>query len=263
MYQRTELLDNLMKYYGIDFLCHGAREDKLGDVFEDYTVEILGSNNFLQKAYQNQLNLTNTDEYIFYEVFKRMRQYSSRIMSLNATRDVKHRFTGGNPKTDVIVELETADGNFTLPISVKQTTAQKVAMAEFDVNTIVREIQITDQRLIYLLEKHQRDASAKFFTADEKDELFKRLSPYRREFVRWVITGTPQPSSDLRYPELLLKFQLDKDDTLLDINCFLPDEYVDSLIYDHHGNIKKGGFGTGLSWTYATGSKGQKIQFKG
>lgn len=263
MYSRTATLSRIMGYYGLDYLYHGAREDKLGDAFEDYTVEVLSSNTLLKKAQSGQLNLRNTDEYIFNEVYDRMLDYSSRISSIKASRDIEHRITGGNPKTDVIVDIEAMDGRFSLPISVKQTTAEKVAMAEFDVNTIVREIHITDRRLIELMEKHQRDASAKYFTAEQKEELFNRLAPYRKEFVRWVITGTPKPSKDLRYPELLLKFQLDKADNILDIDCFSPEEYVDTLIYDRYGNVKKGGFGTGLGWTYATGSKGQKIQFKG
>jgi hypothetical protein len=67
----------------------------------------------------------------------------------------------------------------------------------------------------------------------------------------------------LRFPELLLKFSLTKNDEITDIKCYTVDEYVDYLVYDKNGNNKKGGFGTGLSWTYATGSKGEKIQFKG
>ena len=61
----------------------------------------------------------------------------------------------------------------------------------------------------------------------------------------------------------ILKFSLTKQNEIIAINCYTIDEYVDFLVYDKNGNYKKGGFGTGLSWTYATGSKGKKIQFKG
>ncbi len=164
MYSRTDTLSRIMADYGLNYLSHGAREDKLGDAFEDYTVEVLGSNVLLETAKRGQLNSRNTDEFIFGEVYDRMLDYSSQILSVEASKNIEHRFTGGNPKTDVIVDIETSEGKMSLPISVKQTTADKVAMAEFDVNTIVREIHITDHRLIYLLEKHQRDASAKNFT---------------------------------------------------------------------------------------------------
>jgi len=40
------------------------------------------------------------------------------------------------------------------------------------------------------------------------------------------------------------------------------EDYIHSIIYNKKGNVKNGGFGTGLAWTYATGSGGFKIQFK-
>ena len=62
---------------------------------------------------------------------------------------------------------------------------------------------------------------------------------------------------------MLIKFSLTKSNQILNIHCYTIDEYVDYLTIDRYGNPKKGGFGTGLGWTYATGSKGEKIQFKG
>ena len=78
-----------------------------------------------------------------------------------------------------------------------------------------------------------------------------------------VLQMTRYYSNDLRYPDLLIKFSITKSNQILNINCYTIDEYVDYLTIDRYGNPKKGGFGTGLGWTYATGSKGEKIQFKG
>ncbi len=264
MYPTTPTLSRLMSYYNILNLAHGAKEDKLGDVYEDYCVEILSSSDLLDKAKNNDLNLTNTDEYIFHSVFsKNIIPYIEKIYRISATRNIQHRITGGNPKTDIIIDIQTNDSTLQLPISIKQTTAPKVAMAEFDVNTIVKEIGITDHVLISLLEKHQQDASAKNFTPIEKQELFNRMIAYKHKFVRWVISGTPEPTNDLRYPDLLIKFSLTKSNQISNINCYTIDEYVNYLTINQHGKPKKGGFGTGLSWTYATRSKGEKIQFKG
>lgn len=264
MYQTTARLQRLMNYYRIADLQHGRKEDKLGDAFEDYCVDIFSDNTLLEKFNTQRLNPRDTDEYIFNQVFsKNIVPYAQGIRRISATRDIEHRFTGGNPKTDIIVDIQTRTGTSHLPISVKQTTAQKVAMAEFDVDTIVREIGITDRILIGYLEKHQADASAKYFTEFQKNDLRARLKPYVRKFVRWVVSGTPAPSNDLRYPDLIVKFDISQQTTINDINCFTIEEYVDTLIYDRYGNPAKGGFGTGLGWTYATGSKGSKIQFKG
>ena len=89
------------------------------------------------------------------------------------------------------------------------------------------------------------------------------MRPYARSFVRWVLTGTPIPSDDLRFPQIIVKFQMSKYDEILDIAVYDMEEYVNSVMLDRYGNVKSGGFGTGLGWTYATGSKGKKIQFKG
>lgn len=261
IYERTKTLADLFEKYDISSLSHGAKEDKLGDVFEDYCVELLKSSSLLAKYYANQLNLQNTDEYVFYKILRQQPPMpTTHISSINATRDVEHRYTGGNSKTDVIA---TINGCIQMPISVKQTTANKVAMAEFDVDTIVREIGITDTEVQRLLLKHQVDASAKNFTTIEKDTLKTRLEPYRRKFVRWVLTGTATPNDDLRFPKLIVRFRLNKEDQIEKILICDVDQYVDSIMLDAHGNVRPGGFGTGLAWTYATGSKGRKIQFKG
>ena len=264
MFYHTELLNDLFFKYEIFTLSHGSREDKLGDVFEDYCVEILNNPNYLEKAKHHCLNIENTEEYIFNSILSRLKINANEITFINASRDVEHRYTGGNSKTDVIADIIIDSHNkIILPISVKQTTASKVSMAEFDVETIINEIGIDNTELIHLLYKHQADASAINFTPYEKDLLIKLLIPYREKFVRWVITGSATLTDDLKFPQLLLKFKIDKRDNILDINCYTPDEYISLLIYDKYGNARKGGFGTGLSWTYATGSKGRKIQFKG
>ena len=176
---------------------------------------------------------------------------------------LRQEWQGGNPKTDIIIDVFVDSKIEQKTISVKQTTAPKVAMAEFDVDTIVKEIGIKDDKLKYYLLKHQTDASAKNFTNEEKEDLTRRLKPYLEKFIRWVVSGTPEPKSDLRYPLAIIRFKLNKQIQIEDIHCDTIDQYVNSIIYNSKGNPKKGGFGTGLGWTYATGSKGKKIQFKG
>ena len=264
MFRRTRRLQNLFDEYGITDLVHGAREDKMGDAIEDYCVSILNSTEILNKYKTNCINTNDTDEFIFYNTLSKIPVDKNKIIKIFATRDIEHRFTGGNPKTDMIIEIHCADSRvIPVPISIKSSTVSKVAMAEFDVDTIVREVGIREAELKNLLLKHQVDASAKNFTAEEKEKLYELLIPYARKFVRWVLAGSPVESEDLRFPVLMIKFALTKTDEIKDINVYSIEEYVDSVMLDKNHNIKKGGFGTGLSWTYATGSKGRKIQFKG
>lgn len=263
MFNRSNRLQDLFDQYDISNLVHGAKEDKMGDAIEDYCVSILNSAEILNKYKNNSINTNDTDEFVFYHTMSKIPIEKNKIIKILATRDIEHRFTGGNPKTDIIIEIHCNDKVISVPISIKSSTVAKVAMAEFDVDTIVREVGIKEGELKDLLLKHQIDASAKNFTSEQKEKLYTLLIPYAKKFVRWVLAGSPIETEDLRYPVLIIKFALTKTDDIKNIKIYTIDEYVDSVMFDKNNKIRKGGFGTGLSWTYATGSKGRKIQFKG
>ncbi|MBP3630788.1 MAG: MspI family type II restriction endonuclease [Clostridia bacterium] len=265
MYITTPRLTELLKKYGIASHTPGKREDKLGDVFEDYCAEILSDPDLLQKYLAGQLSDKNTDEIIFKLILDRNEiPNTTDIIKIEASTNIEHRITGGNAKTDVLADITYKDGSvIQIPISVKQTRADKVAMAEFSVATIKKEVGIKDKKVIELMTKHQVDGSAKNFTKDQKTELKTKLKPYAVDLVRWVISGTiAKNSTDLRHPKLILKIKVDKKANIKKISIFNIEEYIDIVIKTKKGKLRWGGFGTGLSWTYATGSKGEKIQFK-
>lgn len=263
MFERSALLQELFDIYEIEKLPFGIKQDKLGDVMEDYCVSLLSCPHMLRKMKMIALDLNYIDDYLYCSILEKANIDVRDVVSMTASRDVEHRWTGGNSKTDVILTVEYPTETIEIPISVKQTTVAKVAMAEFDAETIFREIGITDPIAKRLILKHQIDASAINFTAEEKALLMERLDPYARDFVRWVLTGTATPTYDLRYPKIMVKFGMSRDDEINDVVVFDIEDYVDSVMYNKNGTRKSGGFGTGLGWTYATGSKGRKIQFKG
>lgn len=263
MFTKTHLLLQLFHEYDIANLTHGIKEDKLGDLFEEYCVKILSSPSLLTKAKREPLLLNNPDEWLFGQIVNKAEIDIQQVVSMSATTKIPHLASGGNSKTDVILTVHTAVGEQKHTISVKQTTAAKVAMAEFDVETIVNEVGITDSIVKELMTKHQVDASAKNFTTTEKQTLTDRLAPFARSLVRWVLSGSPVESQDLRVPTILVRIQMTKTDEISAMNITSIDEQIDKIMLDKKGKVKSGGFGTGLSWTYATGSKGRKIQFKG
>lgn len=276
----TEHLNNLYEEFNIANLPFGIVHDKLGDVYEKYCVEILENPQFLTMAKTG--NCYTDQEYkIFLELLaiNGIGTLSDifNIKEIKASDPIPPRMSHGLSKTDVIMKVIYNDGTYKrFPISCKQSTVPKVAFAEFDVDTICREIGITEGRLKYLMEKHQRDASAINFTAAEKQELATLLRPIARNFVRWVVTGSPVEAPDnICIPTSIIKFDLRKprdrynidvengDFSFQNYKVYTIDQYIDTIMLNKKGNIKPGGFGTGLSWTYATGSKGKKIQFKG
>lgn len=253
------VLDKLYQEYNIDNLQFGTLQDKLGDVYEKFVVSVLENNHYLS-CFKTFETCKDWEYSLFCDVLNGNSIIPNYVNKIIATDPVPVRLSHGLSKTDVIM---TVNNTNKYPISVKQSTARKVAFAEFDVDTIIKEVGITDPELIRLLRKHQDDASAKNFTTQEKETLTEKLKPIARNFVRWVITGSPVASDDLRIPTMIVKFDINKkDNSLRSYKVYNIEEYIDSIMLDKKGNPKRGGFGTGLSWTYATGSKGKKIQFK-
>jgi len=260
----TSKLNELYDLYKINTLCYGKNYDKLGDVYEDYCKYLLSSKDLLYKA---QAAHIATEEDIEYRLFISMMNSHdvfdfSGINKIMVDEPVPNRNSHGKPKTDLIANIIYANGNNDKwPISCKQSQNTKVAIAEFSVDTICSEIGITNFRLKELLTKFQVTASALTFTKSEKQELRDLMKPILRIFDRWALTGSiNEEPTDLRVPTTIVRFQLNKIHEFQSCSVYTIENYIDKLI---NGAKRGGGFGTGLSWTYATGSKGHKIQFKG
>jgi len=255
-------LKNLYTTYNIDSLLHGARGDKLGDLYEEVVID-----SFTPDKYKKEQMLCNLRTQILdsYDIAP------EKVLTSSAHSNIPKRNSNGNSKTDVLVNLNMIDGSlFKLRISVKQTSASKVSIAEYDVNTIFNEVGINknDEPLLYkLMLKHQFEASAKNFTLEEKEGLSDALYHYKQSFLRWIFTMDPnEHSTDDRVPTSIIIFKVSKESEgsiYLTHNVYQIQNYIEYISLDKKGIPKRGGFGTGLSWTYATGSKGTKIQFKG
>ncbi len=252
--------------YNVENLTYGKIGDKLGDAYESFVVNVFNDNKYLIEF--DKLDNKKIDEFIFRSIIEKVKIDIKEILKIEATNKIPKRDNGGNAKTDVWVKIYIKNGQvMNVPISVKQTTAPKVAMAEYDVDTILNETGIVNSEIERLMRKFQQDASAKNFTNEEKEILTKELEKdnNKDKLLRWILTMSPMKDySDIRVPRYLIKFQLNKNTLeVIEPSVYDIDEYIIHISTDKKGNPIKGGFGTGLSWTYATGSKGKKIQFKG
>ena len=209
---KSVILDNIYKKYDIANLSYGAIHDKLGDLYEEYCITVLNNPEHLHliKAGRDNSELE-------FQVFKAILaiyniQDFSEIVKIEATNKIPHRETRGLSKTDVIMTILRENGEQSkFAISCKQSYAPKMAFAEFDVETICREVGITNSRLKYLMLKHQTEKSAKNFSAAEKQELRELLAPIAKRFIRWVVTGSPDENpANLVYPTSIIKFKLQK-----------------------------------------------------
>lgn len=263
------LLLSLYQKYNIQQIVNpGALTDALGDVYEDFIEAIFKDLSTLQSWPANSLEYD-----IANKLLDCLNLDISQIFTISSSRKgIPLTLNGGTPKTDVYLNIVLVNGlNRLVPLNVKQSTVPKVSFAEYDVATIINELSITDPILISLLEKHQTDASAKNFTPTERVYLRTNLAPHVRNLVRWCITLNAKPTyGDIRYPEYVIRFDLHHPknsghlgNTFKAVNIYDIEGYIDKIMLNLKGQPRSGGFGTGLSWTYATGSKGKKIQFKG
>jgi len=224
----------------------------MGDLYEEY-VRMIFSSRRLIRRFNDGIRPSTFEERILYST---CREHGiSKIDSIEIP-EVPKRDTGASPKTDIRVLV---NGKIDIKISVKQSRASSVTMAEFDVKTIRKETGIDDDKLWPLLEKHQRDGSAKNFDSSEKQLLTDLMTHHSAIFVRWVLTGSPDAcSSDARIANHTIMFKIDRSTgQLRDFSSYSIDTQLKKIL------ARSSGFGTGLSWTYATGTKGKKIQLKG
>ena len=272
----SPLLEELYEKYDIANLQYGKVHDKLGDVYEEFCVTILSDSENLLKAKANEQPASlNYKVYLSILNCCGIKDFAN-IKRVSATNIVPHRLTHRSSKTDVIITITYINGQENkIAMSCKQSYVSKMAFAEFDVETICREVGITDERLKALMLKHQADKSAINFTDAEKTELRTLLQPIREKLVRWVITGTTEQNpTEIVYPTKIIKFKLKAPKNRFDIKvdkgelslvsfiAVTVEDYIHSVIYDQKGRVRKAGFYTGLYWTRASGSGSKKIQFK-
>ena len=246
----SDSLEKLYADYDISNLKYGERGDALGDLYEEFTESA-----FLSSENIYKFNKNYKDKTIEFRLLHSIcSPYVDKIEKLQIL-PVNRRDSGGLPKTDLSILLNKM---VKINLSIKQSVAKNVTAAEFDVATIRKEVKLSDPKLITLLEKFQRDNSAINFSKEEKESMTKLLHKKKKDLVRWILTGSIKKNAvDNRIANHILMYKLDKKEhTLKSFNSYSVEKHIEKLIK------KTAGFGTGLSWTYATGSKGKKIQFK-
>lgn len=262
---RTELLAKLYKEFEIDNLPleqHGKTSDRLGKLYERYILEIF--KDFKTMIFYSDPILYPQEATIVNDILEASNIYLEDISDVHSGDDNLGRtIAGGLPKTDAYITIQLYDGTKTLvPLNIKHSSKPKVSIAEYDIETICDGVGIPDGELKELIRKHQNDQSAKFFTSDERERLIELLDPYKERFVRWCITLSAEKSKgNILHPDLIIRFKVIGREYkgVLIKNI---DEYVDDRLREG-SRKRKPGFGTGLNWTYASGSKAKKMQFKG
>ncbi|PSU61763.1 MspI family type II restriction endonuclease, partial [Photobacterium phosphoreum] len=192
-FQDSTILPTLFTQYIGQSATHGVIGDKLGDIFEEYI-------NLLLQPHPN--NLGRLDRHIISNIMTTL-EISNITRCQNLT--IPHLASGGNPKTDLALIINE---NIDLRLSIKASKARNVSVAEFSAIDIANGINQQDnQTLVDLLTKFQTEQSAKYFTQQEKATLSQELAPIKDQFVRWVITGSSIPTTNIQTPNNMASFK--------------------------------------------------------
>lgn len=261
---RTDLLSKLYDDFGIDELPHtqhGVTSDRLGKLYEKYVLDIFKDIESLKKystdAFPQEKSISS-------KLLEALNFDLNNIVDVSSSdADLGRTIAGGSPKTDATIMLTFNDQSSRLvPLNIKHSSKKKVSIAEYDVETICTGVGIPDGELKELIRKHQNDQSAKLFTPVQKQRLTELLEPYRERFIRWCVTLSAEKSEgNILHPDLLIRFKVVERE-YVDVTIKNIDDYVNDRIAEG-SKARKPGFGTGLNWTYASGSKAKKMQFKG
>lgn len=274
---RTELLSKLYDDFGINQLPdiqHGRTSDRLGKLYEKYVLDIFKDIESLKKY---STDAFPQERCISSKLLKALNLDLDNILDVSSSdANLGRTLAGGKPKTDATIKFIFKDrSSRVVPLNIKHSSKTTVSIAEYDVNTICKGIGIPDGELKNLMLKHQAEQSASAFYDEECLRLTQLLMPYREKFIRWCITLSAEKSEqNILHPDLIIRFKV-KNCEYKDVTIQNIDDYVNEKMKNGEKKRKRSrtkvptkekinnGFGTGLSWTYASGSGEKKMQFKG
>ena len=120
---KLKTVEKLYDENQISVLPYGRRGDKLGEIYEISVMEILNNKTY-KNMYRHNVESADDEYEFFCQVVKTLGIKNVHFMT--ATMNIPRKNNGANPKTDIIVK--TLFNKY--PISIKQSCAKKVAVAE-------------------------------------------------------------------------------------------------------------------------------------
>lgn len=180
------------------------------------------------------------------------------LVSVEATTEIPKLMNGGNPKTDVLVNIKTTSDSIGTTMSIKNSKSKVVTIHEGDIYDLIQALNLqNDSPLAIGLSHFQEVGSVKALKEkypESFDILNHQLYLFNQDLVGFFIFGERSPliTNDIQIANMIVythKFEV-----------FYADEY--KILYLE--NFKeKGQLGTPFKWTYPSKKRGRKIQIKG
>ena len=183
------------------------------------------------------------------------------VISINATNTIPKLNSGGSPKTDVAIIIESVSHpRITETISIKNSGQRLVTCHDYKAQDFVRVLQCEHSGLSQYLELFQKHPKLGQFEKQLPNTMsvndFAKLIRLKRDLlVEWVLTGK-HDKQNLVKPEIQISnYLLIKH--INNIKFFSMNEYID-ILNDH----PERNFGSPFSWTYPSKQEGNRIQLK-
>lgn len=181
---------SIVERYALELLGNkGKALAKRGNNFESWVTEILNSTeNFLK--WKNDDSIKTGYVYdIYMRLVENMALKKKDVVSINATNDIPKLPTGGKAKTDILVTVDTFDGEYTFTYSCKKSGGDWVSAHEYTADQFVETLGIEEPELADALIDFQTVGSIEKLSPPSFEALSRRLSAYNERLNKWVLGG--------------------------------------------------------------------------
>lgn len=252
-------ISNLIEEYALRNKSVGQIKDIQGNSFEHRIATILSYAENLQKWKTNAPTLEGIHYGMFKTVVDCFELDPETTSTISATSDkskIGKLPSGGNPKTDVLVEVTNTDGYVAyFTISCKRSSDKVVSVHQYTADAFADVLNQDDASLRSLLCGFQAAGSMSAFGEENCQLLQERLKPYIKRLALWVLGGVGGGGNPVtQCADFILTYD-NSDDTA---RIHRLEEYYKLLV----SNGTNDSFGTPFSWTYPSKRRGESIQLK-
>ena len=258
--EKSSLFDDIQTELNFDSLQEaGSYYGIQGNKLEKDICNLLNDKTFLKKYKENKES-TNYD-IILDKILKHHNLNKYNIIKINATNSIPLLKNGGNPKTDVYIEITKDDGEIiSETISIKNTTKTRVSCHDYKAQDFVRVLNCGNTKLetyLTLFQDHPTYSDFESnlpqdYTVEEFSELMKNKA---RLMTEWSLKGEHDTDNLIDSEKQVSNFVLinSKDG----IHFFWYNDYIDYIL--KNSKLK---FAIPFSWTYPSKQRGKRIQLK-
>ena len=241
----------------------GSFYGRSGNEFERKLVKILSSRKNLKQLQNDKLKEGHIYKLIVTLISQFHEMDIQDIIKITATNSIPLLKNGGNPKTDIKLEIETSQDKILIEtISVKNTSKKRVTCHDYAAKDFVRVLDCEGTRLGTYLELFQefptyRDFQKNFPKGFSLEEFQSLLHEKQNIFIEWVLTGEHDFHNLISSEIQVSRFLLIRNSVEEKLSFFSMKNYITLL---KERATKK--FGVPFSWTYPSKQRGKRIQLK-